>query len=681
MISVPDSFMVQGDTTSAGVSGLRVQINLSYANDPDLSATLYYDYNGTSQIAVPLFSGVGSGAKTANFTNTVFDDNAATPIQDGAAPFFGTFNPQMSLSAFAGIDAKGSWTLVITNSVTGSGGTGTLNSWSLTFQKPVPTSGLGDPNSDNVNTSFRIFNLAQANAVSSQAWTAVGPASIGGGGSTGSSSSIAESASGARSGRVGGLAVDPSDPTGNTVYVAGASGGIWKTTNFLTTDPAGPTYIPLTNFGPTFGVNIGSITVLGRNHDTNQSIIIASTGEGDTGTPGVGFLISMDGGKTWNLYDSTNNVDSSGNLLPIESAARDRLFVGTTSFKVTVDPQLTPSGQAIIYAALSGPNGGIWRSEDTGKTWQLMLAGQATDVVLDPESGAILNPSTDTTVQGNLQIVYAAIRGVGVYMSPNQGQVWNQMLGGIGNPLIDDLNTGKNVNTATSSAPSLAQGRIVLAVPQPTGNAAQDAVYEGWLYATVSTPAGALAGIYVTKDFGQNWTDVRIPTLPAESSGGATYNQAIPSNNVSQPNYPLIGSTQFPQGNYNIAMAVDPTDPNIIYVGGTADGNESALIRVNLTTIWDAHALVPYSDVSNDGGALNLASTGPAAVDSNQLLTYSVTPNGFIDTTQYLNYIRSPSDPFQASSTLQTFNFASFTNNGAGVEWIPFDAGGRITTG
>jgi len=29
----------------------------------------------------------------------------------------------------------------------------------------------------------------------------------------------------------GGLAVDPSDPSGNTIYVSGASGGVWKTTN------------------------------------------------------------------------------------------------------------------------------------------------------------------------------------------------------------------------------------------------------------------------------------------------------------------------------------------------------------------------------------------------------------------------------------------------------------------
>ena len=110
-------------------------------------------------------------------------------------------------------------------------------------------------------------------------------------------------------------------------------------------------------------------------------------------------------------------------------------------------------------------------------------------------SGATLDPATDTTVQGNLQVVYAAIRGTGVFMSPNQGQVWTQMLGDIGNPLIfDDHRTGCPRRTSTRSTarcPNGAQGRITLAVPSATGNAAQDAVYEGWLYAIVSTPAVA----------------------------------------------------------------------------------------------------------------------------------------------------------------------------------------------
>ena len=153
-IVVPDNFIVQGDSTSSGVSGLRVQIKLTYPNDPDLSATLYYDMGQPGEVAVPLFSGVGSGVGTANFTETIFDDQSATPIANGSAPFFATFDPQMPLSAFEGLDAKGNWTLVITNSTTGSGAVGTFNGWSLSFQKPLPTSGLGENGSDNVTESF-----------------------------------------------------------------------------------------------------------------------------------------------------------------------------------------------------------------------------------------------------------------------------------------------------------------------------------------------------------------------------------------------------------------------------------------------------------------------------------------------------------------------------------------------
>ena len=36
---------------------------------------------------------------------------------------------------------------------------------------------------------------------------------------------------GTGSGRVTGIAVDPSDPSGNTYYVGSANGGVWKTTD------------------------------------------------------------------------------------------------------------------------------------------------------------------------------------------------------------------------------------------------------------------------------------------------------------------------------------------------------------------------------------------------------------------------------------------------------------------
>ncbi len=660
-ITVPDNFLIQGDTTSAKVSGMQVQVALTYPHDPDLTATLsHFDLGGNLLGSVTLFSDVGNGNSTANFNNTIFDDNGATPIQNGAAPFSATFSPQQSLAtAFAGQSAQGTWTLVIQNATIasmGTGASGSFTGWSLSFQKPLPTTGLGEPGSDIFTGSFRIFTLSQVDALSSQQWTAVGPASIGSG-STGNADP---------SGRVTGLAIDPSDPSGNTVYAGGASGGIWKTTDFLTPDPNGPTWIPLTDFGPTSGVNTGGIAIFPRNNDPNQSIVVVATGEGDTGTPGVGFLISQNGGATWVLDDSTNNVDASGNELPIESSSRNREFVGDAAFQVVIDPTPSVLGGVIIYAALSGPTGGVWRSQDTGKTWQLMLSGQATSVVLAPGTGATSSPGTGVNVQGNLQVVYAALRGTGVFMSPNQGQVWAQMLGGIGNPLIFDTITApfKNVNPTNGPTPNGAQGRIQLAVPTATGNIAQDAVYAGWLYAIVATPAGALDGIFVTKDFGQNWTEVRIPTEPNQ---GYQSNPAIPANDVTLADYPIIGSAMFPQGNYNIAIAVDPTDPSVIYVGGTEDGNQSGLIRINLTAIWDAHALVATSFDANDGGRVSLASTGPATISN---IKDPVDPGSF------LNFIRNPEDPFVGDATLDVFNYASFTNNGAGVEWIPFDVGG-----
>ena len=685
----PTASWSRGTRLTRGLAACAVQINLSYPTDPDLTATLYhYDLNGDLLGSVILFGGdfpVGSGINEANFSNTVFDDMAGTPVESGSAPFFATFNPQMPLAAFQNLNAQGTWQLVVQNSATGSGSTGTFNSWSLSFQKLLPTTGLGEPGSDSAGLSYRIFTLGQTDAQSSEAWTAVGPAAING-----------------ASGQIGGIAVDPSDPSGNTVYVAGASGGIWKTTDFLTTSPNGPTYVPLTNFGPTNGVNIGSITVFGRNHDPNQSIIIAATGDGNTlntgpgvvVSPGVGFLISMNGGQTWNLYDSTDNVDANGNVLPIDSPDRNRMFVGATAFKVVVDPQLTPQGQVIIYAAMSttngGANGGIWRSENTGQTWQLMLPGQATDVVLDPFSSAVINPSVGGS--GNLQVVYAAFAAptaggsaAGVYISPNQGQVWNLMAGNVGNPLIVNEFNLKNVNPNTEPSPNGVGGRIVLAVPSPlpTDSVPENELYEGWLYAAVATPTGGFDGLFVTKDFGQNWTQVGIKTLPPLGA----FQQAVATNDITQPQYPI---TLLDDGNESLSLVVDPTNPNISYLGGFGGDtfvSDTGLIRVDITNMWDAHSLIAYDTFAKDGGALELATQGAAPINGiadGTPVWYQPIGNGFYEfnANSFLNFIRNPYNPFVDEATLYVYNYNSFTNNGAGTTWTPYDVPlGNLTTG
>ena len=71
----------------------------------------------------------------------------------------------------------------------------------------------------------------------------------------------------------------------------------------------------------------------------------------------------------------------------------------------------------------------------------MLLSGNATAVVLDADSGTVLDPDTDTEVQGNLQIVYAGFatptaRRAGRLHQPQPGHVLDRMNGGDGNPLI-----------------------------------------------------------------------------------------------------------------------------------------------------------------------------------------------------------------------------------------------------
>ena len=664
-INVPDSFLVKNVT---------VKLDIDYPQDNLLSASLV----SPDGFSVLLFSGVGNVGNGQNFTNTILDDAAATPITNGGPPFFGSFNPQQALAAFKDHFSQGIWKLEVTVSGTPTnvpGITPQIRDWSLTLAQPLSNSGLGEVVGDQDTESFRIFTFAATDPLAANSWTAISAGE--GAKSPGTNAEVA--------GRVGAIAVDPSDASGNTVYVAGASGGIWKTTNFLTKNATGPIYTPLIDNASTYGLNIGSITIFPRNNDPNQSIIFAATGDasvlGDEvrdqlGTQrGIGFLRSTDGGKTWNLLDSQNNTG--------DFASRDHFFAsvagqaGVTAFKITVDPKLSPSGQVIVYAALSdidangqrvtsGPKGGIWKSLDSGTTWKLMRGGEATDVTLDLKS--------TNANSGNLDFLYAAFRGDGVYFSPNGGQNFNLMTGTTGDPLIQDTGTAQPqpVPVLNQTSPNGLSGRIVLAKPGLTGNELSDRIYQGWLYAAVVSDTGGgqpvvsggsgFIGLYMTKDFGQNWVKVQIPTTTGE----------IPTNNgVTGGQIPISGSgtkagSAFTLGNFALSLAVDPNNPNVVYLGGTNEFRPTGLIRIDTTGIHDAHAF--YGDNATVSGSLVTNDQSTALIPKN---TPGYGYNAYTD--PFLNLIRDPADPFNNDATILVRQAAGFVNDGEHTKWIRLD--------
>jgi subtilisin family serine protease/subtilisin-like proprotein convertase family protein len=116
------------------VGDLNVRLNISHTYVSDLVVVLQAP--GGSQYA--LFNRRGGSGD--NLANTLFDDQAVFAISQGAAPFTGSFRPESSLSGLNGRNAKGTWTLLISDRQ--SRDTGRLLDWTLEFTQQTQVASL-----------------------------------------------------------------------------------------------------------------------------------------------------------------------------------------------------------------------------------------------------------------------------------------------------------------------------------------------------------------------------------------------------------------------------------------------------------------------------------------------------------------------------------------------------------
>ncbi len=186
----------------------------------------------------------------------------------------------------------------------------------LTAYHPRPTSQL-NPNSDlglNFWSAMQNRPSAQPFAVTlSSKFSSVGPASI----YTGASGQN-------YSGRIVAIAAHPTDA--NTLYIAAAGGGVWKTTN------GGTSWTALTNGLPWQAM--GSITIDPSNPDN----VYAGTGEtnnsGDS-EYGIGLYKSTNAGSSWTLIQGNSGTNE---------------FYRQVISKIVVDPNSSDT----IYMAVEG---------------------------------------------------------------------------------------------------------------------------------------------------------------------------------------------------------------------------------------------------------------------------------------------------------------------------------------
>jgi hypothetical protein len=365
---------------------------------------------------------------------------------------------------------------------------------------------------------------------------------------------------GAVTGRIASIAFDPSDATGNTVYIGSTGGGVWASENAATSDPSNILFTPLTDavsqlngaFDPS--ISIGAVSV----QPGGTGVVLAGTGDPNDALDsyyGAGILRSTDNGASWSLiYQSADLQTGAGN--------RDFAFTGLgfagfawsglPATPWTVVAAVSEAYEGLIVGAQQpgDSSAGLYYSNDAGATWHLSriedLNGQDVQGPLDAIAGAEGNPATAVVWNPVRNLFIAAVRYHGYYSSPD-GVTWTRLANQPGAGLTAQMCP---TNTGQAGSPACPIFRGALAVNPQTGDTF------AWTVDLNNQDQGlwqdvcAISGSSCTNGaitFGTQWS-----TTPLETS--------TPQGPVTIEN-----------GDYNLALAAVPSAQDTLLMAGAND--------------------------------------------------------------------------------------------------------------
>lgn len=385
-----------------------------------------------------------------------------------------------------------------------------------------------------------------------------------------------------------------------TIWIAAATGGVWKSVN------EGTTFEPVFDGMPC--ASIGDIAI----DPSNSDVVWVGTGEANifrSSNAGCGVFKTTDGGATWEN-------------------------MGLASTFTIPRIRVHPSNPDIVYVAAGGhewtdnPERGLFKTTDGGKTWRKILYVNdetgVNDLVLDPSDPDTLYCTTwqRTRLKWSDPRVFPHHEHSGVWKSTDGGESWEQINAGLPEPQQ--------------------RGRIGIDIARSNPQV---------LYAYVDSYQVAEEAKPGQKDsYGRPMKDrIKGATIYRSADAGQTWEQV---SGLDEKTAKFMENHSGTYGWVFSQIRVDPQNENRIYTMGLAlnvseDGGKTAEVLTGMHV--DHHGL--WIDPTNSDYLLNVQDGGLAiSYDGGKNWKIPLEP---LPLAQFYNVSFDMADPFRVFGSIQ----------------------------